>query len=144
MGSRISPKLRGKVRRRARRQCEYCLMPELAACAAFHCDHYRPIADGGETSDANLVWACPNCNQDKGESTVALDPRTRRYTAIFNPRTDVWHRHFTWSDDRLTIRGKTATGRATVKLLAINRPAAKHLRFLLLLAGEHPAGPRAS
>jgi 5-methylcytosine-specific restriction endonuclease McrA len=115
-------------------------MPDLAASAVFHCDHFRPLADGGETTESNLVWACPNCNLDKSKTSVAKDPRTRRLTAIFNPRTDRWDRHFEWSKDRLRIRGTTPTGRATVRLLDMNRPSAKHLRFLFLLAGEHPAG----
>ena len=114
-------------------------MPELAVFAAFHCDHFRPKADGGETSAANLVWACPNCNQDKRESIIAIDPRTQLYGPLFNPRTDKWDQHFKWSGDKLSLRGKTAKGRATIRLLRMNRSTARHLRFLLLLGNEHPA-----
>ena len=114
-------------------------MPELAVYAAFHCDHFRPKADGGETVPANLVWACPHCNHDKRELILTLDPQSRLYTRLFNPRTDKWNEHFQWTKDKLAIRGKTATGRATVRLLRMNRSVARHVRWLLLLAGEHPA-----
>lgn len=114
-------------------------MPELAVCVVFHCDHYRPVVDGGTTVASNLIWACPHCNHDKRQLTLAVDPRTRRYAPIFNPRIDRWEDHFGWSADRLEIRGRSATGRATVRLLHMNRSVARHIRYLLLLAGEHPA-----
>ena len=46
---------------------------------------------------------------------------------IFDPRTDDWNNHFILTDDYL-INGLTATGRATVQLLAMNRPAIVAIR----------------
>jgi 5-methylcytosine-specific restriction endonuclease McrA len=138
-GIHIPSRLRRQVRRRAGRACEYCRFPEVSVWAGFHCDHFRPRADGGETVASNLVWACPNCNQDKRELTIAIDPRTRLYVPIFNPRLDAWDRHFAWTENKLNVRGTTPIGRATVRLLRMNRSKARHLRYLLLLANEHPA-----
>jgi hypothetical protein len=135
----IPRKLRAEVRRRAGRCCEYCRMPELAVYASFHCDHFRPKADRGETIISNLVWACPLCNEAKRERRMATDPRTKLFAPLFNPRVDNWEEHFAWGKDKLMIRGRTAKGRATVKLLGMNRTVAKHLRFLLILSEEHPA-----
>jgi hypothetical protein len=46
--------------------------------------------------------------------------------------------HFAWSDDFLLIVGLTATGRATIDALQLNRPELFKLRGALLLIGEHP------
>ena len=37
---------------------------------------------------------------------------------LFHPRKDDWHEHFAWQGARLT--GRTAVGRATVLVLAMN------------------------
>jgi len=57
---------------------------------------------------------------------------------LFNPRIDRWDDHFSWSGDALRIRGKTAKGRATVRLLKMNRRGVTIIRMLLLQAGLHP------
>ena len=52
---------------------------------------------------------------------------------LFNPRWDEWRKHFVWQDAQLN--GLTATGRATIKLLQINRADAVAVRRLLMHAG---------
>jgi hypothetical protein len=89
----------------------------------------------------NLAWACPWCNAHKFTKTQARDPHTGRVVALFNPRRQRWTRHFAWSEDSLLMLGRTATGRATVAALHLNRPELVNLRRLLRDVGEHP--PRA-
>jgi len=55
-----------------------------------------------------------------------LDPVTRKLTKLFNPRRHKWQRHFRW--DGPYLRGKTAVGRTTILVLAINHPDAVEVR----------------
>jgi hypothetical protein len=57
---------------------------------------------------------------------------------LFNPRTQIWEEHFSWTDDFTTIVGLTPTGRATVKALNMNRQESINLRKILYVFGEHP------
>lgn len=133
--------LRRQVRARARGLCEYCRCPASFTTAAFHCEHAMPREAGGKTTLDNLAWACPWCNAHKYTKTYAPDPQTGRVVRLFNPRGQRWGRHFAWSADLMMIVGRTATGRATVVALHLNRPELLNLRRLLSAAGEHP--PRA-
>jgi hypothetical protein len=56
---------------------------------------------------------------------------------LYNPRLDRWCERFRWHGPRLI--GLTATGRATIRTLNINRPAAIALRRELLIEGVFPA-----
>ncbi len=47
-----------EVRRRYRQACGYCGVSETDAGGALTVDHYRPVADGGDDSEDNLVYAC--------------------------------------------------------------------------------------
>ena len=85
----------------------------------------------------NLAYAC-GCNLYKGSKTHARDPETGRRVPLFNPRRQRWTRHLSWSDDLLSIIGRTLTGRATVEALNLNRPELVNLRRVLIVAGEHP------
>lgn len=87
----------------------------------------------------NLAWACPRCNNHKHAKTHAYDPLTGRRVSLFNPRLKQWHRHFMWSDDLLSIIGRTQIGRATIETLNMNLPQRINLRRALLSFGEHPA-----
>jgi hypothetical protein len=57
---------------------------------------------------------------------------------LFNPRRDRWYDHFIWSVDQLYIVGLTATGRATVEALAMNRERVIHIRAADRDVGRHP------
>jgi hypothetical protein len=107
----MSTRLRLAVRKRAQDRCEYCRLPDLTPhLIRFHLEHIRARRHGGRTSLRNLAWACPRCNERKGTNLSGVDPDTNRVVRVFNPRRDVWKRHFAW--DGLRIRGLTATGRA--------------------------------
>lgn len=68
---------------------------------------------------------------------MVKDPETRDDVPIYNPRRDVWSEHFHWDGIRLV--GTTATGRATVSALDLNRPVILAIRALERALGRHPA-----
>ena len=141
--------LRRQVRARAKGFCEYCRCSAHFTNASFHCEalhevsaerseHIKPRDAGGETTLDNLAWSCPWCNAHKYTKTHACDPQTGRRVSLFNPRRQRWSRHFAWSEDFMVIVGRTATGRATVEALHLNRPELLNLRRVLKTVGEHP------
>lgn len=107
-----------EIVRRAHGQCEYCHFPEAASELPFHVDHIIAEKHGGPTMAANLAWACFSCNLYKGPNIAGLDPVTGKMSRLFHPRQDVWAEHFGW--DGVWLRGKTAVGRTTVAVLAMN------------------------
>ncbi len=61
-----------------------------------------------------------------------------KLAALFNPRQQSWHEHFSLSEDATQMVGQTPCGRATLEALSLNRPGVINLRRLLALAGLHP------
>jgi len=92
MGSRLNL----LAQQRAGFRCEYCHFPERFAELRFQLDHIRAEQHGGPTVLANLAWACLRCNKHKGPNLSGVDPKTNRVVQLFNPRKDVWEKHFTW------------------------------------------------
>ena len=135
---RVPAALRRQVSARAGGRCEYCRCPAHFTNASFHCEHIQPHEAGGETTLDNLAWACPWCNAHKYTKTYAPDSQTGRVVLLFHPRRQRWSRHFAWSEDFMLIMGRTATGRATVETLHLNRPELLNLRRVLRAVGEHP------
>jgi 5-methylcytosine-specific restriction endonuclease McrA len=126
-----------KVRRRAANRCEYCRLPQESQEAAFHADHIRPRKEGGPTTADNLALACVTCSLKKAARTHAVDPRTNVVVPLFHPRHDRWDDHFRWTA-RWRVIGKTPTGRATVRTLAMNRPRILRIRRALDILGTFP------
>jgi hypothetical protein len=131
--------VRRQVRARARDRCEYCQHPASYACAPFVCEHILSRVHGSGHTLPELAWACPACNSHKHAKTHARDPQTGRVVPLFHPRCQRWARHFAWSEDFLVIIGRTATGRATVEALHLNRLELLNLRRALRAIGEHPS-----
>lgn len=123
---------------RANRRCEYCKCTMDHAAQPFAIEHIVPISEGGVTSLSNLALACGGCNGHKYNKTEAIDPENQRSVPLYHPRNQIWDEHFTWSEDLLQIVGRSATGRATIDALRMNRSGVINLRRLLLLAGLHP------
>jgi hypothetical protein len=73
------------------------------------------------------------CNLHKGPNLTGIDPKTRKVTRLFNPRRQVWERHFRWQG--AVLIGKTAVGRTTVRVLAMNEPERVNLRQELIDQG---------
>lgn len=133
----VPAKLRKLVIRRAAGRCEYCGLSQAGQEATFHIDHIVPVAAGGLTVAENLALACVSCSLRKAARQMAIDPQTAAETALFHPRQNVWREHFQWRGVRLV--GLTATGRATIKALSLNRAAILAIRQEEMAQGRHPA-----
>ena len=136
--SRVSAALREQVRRRARNLCEYCRSDANLTGHDFTIDHITPEASGGTNEPDNLCLCCFWCNNFKKSSTHFPDPLTKASVRLFNPRLDAWHEHFRWSPTATRVIGRTATGRATVIALRLNRPTLVRARRLWARHGLHP------
>ncbi|MBD1866474.1 HNH endonuclease [Leptolyngbya sp. FACHB-541] len=132
----ISASLRRLVIQRAGNRCEYCGISQIGQVATFHIDHIIPVVAGGETIAENLALACVSCSLRKGARQVLEDSETGEVVSIFNPRKQVWKEHFVWRD--VQVIGLTATGRATLQALDLNRPAMLAIRTEEELLGRHP------
>jgi hypothetical protein len=128
------------VRRRAGDCCEYCRLPQEYSSTRFQFDHVIAERHGGKTIPSNLALACLADNNHKGPNLAGVDPRTGRRAWLFNPRRHKWSRHFRWSGAVLV--GRTAVGRATVEVLAINLPHRIAQRAALIAEGVFPAAVR--
>ena len=122
-----------KVRERAQHACEYCELPQSAYRFRFPIDHIIATQHGGPTAARNLCLACPRCNASKGPNIAGVDPRNGRIVRLFHPRRHKWSAHFAW--DGPVLRGKTAIGRTTIYVLAINDPSAVAVRQALIDEG---------
>jgi len=126
-----------EVRERAGHACEYCRMPQtFYPTVPFPIDHIIARQHGGVTALDNLALSCLHDNTHKGPNIAGIDPQTRRITRLFNPRKDRWERHFSW--DGAELIGKTAVGRTTVVVLAMNHPDAVAVRQSLIEEGLFP------
>src|SRR5215470_13745316 len=130
--------LRLTVEQRAKGRCEYCQSPAKYSTQRFSLEHIIPRSQGGAMSLDNLALACQGCNNHKYNKVQSSDPVTNQPVELFHPRTQRWQDHFTWDARFGLIIGLTATGRATVEALQLNRPELINLRKLLYAAGEHP------
>lgn len=133
----IPAHLRRRVLRRSEERCEYCQLAQAGQEATFHLDHVEPVAAGGQTIASNLALACVSCSLRKGARQTAVDPQTGAEVSLFNPRREVWSEHFQWQGVRLF--GLTATGRATINALALNRPLILAIRAEETALGRQPA-----
>jgi hypothetical protein len=107
--------------------------------ARLEIEHITPLAKGGTNEESNLWLACPICNRYKGDKTEAIDPLTSSLVPLFNPRTQIWHDHFLWINNGLSIQGKTSIGRATTVALHLSDdPDVLIVRSLWIQAGWHP------
>ena len=118
--------------------CEYCLCPADYSIDFFQFDHILPTCLGGLTVFLNLARCCGGCNVYKSDKIFFYDPITNLFCPLYNPRLDKWDIHFQWNEDKLRLIGKTATGRATIELLRLNRKGVVNQRSLLKLIDMHP------
>ena len=132
----IPRRLRRLVISRAGNRCEYCGLSQAGQSATFHIDHIIPVTAGGETADDNLALACVACSLRKSARLIAPDPDTRQMVAIFHPGRQRWIDHFRWEGVRIV--GLTATGRATLEALAMNRVQMLEIRHEEAAHGRHP------
>lgn len=138
MSSSTSPdKLRDRVKQRANHSCEYCLVPDSVGFYPHEVDHIIAVKHSGKTSFDNLAYACWRCNRHKGSDLASVDPTTGEIVLLFHPRQQLWSEHFRL--DGSAVIGVTATGRATVALLQMNRPDRLRERQRLLRRSTKPS-----
>lgn len=130
--------LKRRVRQRAGGACEYCRMPSAYYRAPFQIDHIVAEQHGGRTILSNLALICFHCNLKKGPNIAGKDPKSRRLTRLYHPRSDVWDEHFGWQGAR--VIGKSAIGRTTIGVLEMNHVAYVLVRKALLEAGLFERG----
>ena len=106
--------------------------------ARLEIEHLVPRALGGGDEESNLWLSCGLCNRYKGAQVEAADPLTGDIVPLYNPRTNNWHEHFSWSADGAKIVGLTPTGRTTVVALKLNNEVAVEVRRNWIMAGWHP------
>jgi hypothetical protein len=70
----------------------------------------------------------------KHAQTHGLDPSSGFVVPLLHPRRDRWSEHFAWTADFHRLKGKTATGWATIGALRLNGPRYRTQRHLLRLA----------
>lgn len=118
--------------------CEYCRLSQSCSSIPFEIDHIIARKHGGLTEEANLALSCFYCNSHKGPNIAGVDPATGRITRLYHPRKDAWKSHFDWNSAILI--GRTAVGRTTITVLAINHPDAVAVREALIEEGAFPPG----
>ena len=138
--SYIPPELRRLVIQRAAGRCEYCGLSQEGQEATFSIDHVIPRAANGETVAENLALACVSCSLRKATRQAAIDPQGGNEVGLYHPRRDRWHEHFRW--EGVYIVGLTATGRATVEALNMNRALILAIRQEEAALGRHPPPER--
>ena len=126
------------VRERAGNRCEYCLLPTAHTDLRFEVEHVVARQHGGTGAIGNLALACLRCNKHKGPNLTGLDRAggRPRIVRLFHPRRHQWRYHFALDGPRLV--GRTAIGRVTVQVLAMNDPLAVLLRQELIEEGLYP------
>jgi hypothetical protein len=139
-GNKIPETTQVQVRWQSQGLCEYCHAAEQWQYVRFTVDHVVPLSKGGVDSLDNLALACFHCNRRKSDYLVGIDPESGIEVPLFNPRRDRWSDHFIWSVDGLLIVGLTATGRATIAALLLNRDRVIQIRAADKEIGRHPPG----
>ena len=135
---RPTAKQRRAVEQRAQGVCEYCRCLQRYVPQPFNAEHIQPFSLDGVTVSANLAWACAGCNLYKQNKVDALDPLTGKRVKLYHPRRQCWEAHFAWNEDATLMIGLTATGRATIHTLRLNRTELINFRTAFRTLKLHP------
>jgi HNH endonuclease len=136
--SEIKKDLDAKIRVQARNRCGYCLVPQKLVSYKLEIEHLFPKFLGGDDEEDNLWLACRQCNLSKGIKIKGSDTITFKREKIFNPRKQIWSKHFKFSEDKTEIIGRTNCGRATVSALQLNSDLQRTAREFWKLTGIFP------
>lgn len=101
--------------------------------AAHEIDHVISRKHGGSDEADNLALSCALCNKHKGSDLTSIDPDTGQIVLLYHPRRNSWSDHFQLHEAQFI--GLTPTGRATIRLLQLNRSDRVEERQLLIAAG---------
>ena len=121
------------VRQRYGFRCGYCGVSETDVGGELSIDHFRPLSDGGDESDDNLVYSCIRCNQHKG----ALRPDhsdAGQSNRLLHPLRDDLSLHIQEDPNTGQLDGLTPQGLFHIQALRLNRPplVAHRLRTQLI------------
>ena len=108
--------------------CGYCTISEFEAQGiAFQIDHYEPKSERPELENKydNLIYACSECNNLKGDLTPPENARLDGFR-FFRPDKDVIDEHFLVNSTRLGHL--TNVGYFTIETLNLNRQSLRRLR----------------
>lgn len=108
--------------------CAYCTMTESEAQAIrFTIDHYHPRNARPELENeySNLMYACDECNQRKGDRCPPPEAQTSGHR-FFRPDQDLHHEHFEKAGNEL--ESKTNIGYYTINAIDLNRLTLRRLR----------------
>ncbi len=130
--------LRERIAEQAAHRCGYCLTQKVVSGIPLTLEHIIPKVKSGQDVEENLWLSCRLCNETKGVLVEAIDPQTGASVPLFNPRTQAWRAHFSWSGDGIRIIGQTPIGRATVVALSLNSDLRVRSRAIWVQAGWHP------
>jgi hypothetical protein len=134
----IPVEVRRMVIERAQERCEYCQSRADFTTETFAIEHVVPLSRGGTDDIDNLALACSGCNSRKYNKTEVYDLISNQMVRLFNPRLQLWNKHFVWGESYTQLVGVTDIGRATVDALQMNRPSVQNIRKAMLLMGIHP------
>jgi hypothetical protein len=95
------------------------------------------LQHGGTSVATNLAYSCAWCNWKKGPNIATVLDMKGSLIPLFNPRTQNWFSHFEVDGTGL-LHGKTDIGKATIKLLELNRPERIDERLGMMVAGYYP------
>lgn len=136
--SSISRSLLVQIVDRYQNRCAYCQSQQHLMGVSLTIDHIIPQSLGGESTLENLCQACWDCNLTKSDRVTVTNLQTGEAARIYNPFEQLWHDHFQWHERGRYIIGLTATGRATIAALKLNRPQLVESRIYWIEAGWHP------
>ncbi len=136
--SKIPLELQAKIRLDAKNRCGYCLLPQNLNPTLLEIEHLNPKANGGTDNEENLWLACSECNSHKAAKTHGFNPKTKRRVKLFNPRRQVWKKHFKFNRDKTMIIGKTVCGKVTVEALKLNNETLVTVRKLWVKFDLYP------
>lgn len=76
MGTRksISKRTRFEIFKRDLFTCQYC--GRTPPNVVLHIDHINPVANGGDSSQDNLITSCEECNQGKSDKLLSSVPKS--------------------------------------------------------------------
>ena len=95
--------------------------------AQLQIEHIIPRKHGGGDENENIALACIDCNLAKSSNLAGIDPTTGETAMLFNPRTERWDEHFSWSGTLLV--GLTPVGRTTIRVLNVNDDERQRVRL---------------
>ena len=110
--------------------CAYCTTTEAEAKAIrFTIDHYEPQGARPDLVHeyTNLMYACDECNQRKGDRSPPPDAQAAGYR-FYRPDKDYFVDHFRIGMSGIVIEAESTPGSFTIEALDLNRHMLKRIR----------------